>query len=103
MKLIEDMEECILSFRLACEVLYIVNDKGVYRLIEMEEVVDLTLMVGSCKLALKESGGNIQHTRLRIAFLYTNTHSLNEVSLAHTYRAEYKQGVKGLVTGVICN
>ena len=59
MKLVEDMEECVLGLGFAGKVLHVVDDKGVDRLVEVKEVVDLPLVVGGSILALEEAGSDI--------------------------------------------
>ena len=69
----------------------------------MDEVVDFLLNHSSRVLALKDPGIDIEHTQTRILLLELNADGLQQVGLAHTRRAEDKQGVVCLHLGVIGN
>ena len=103
MELVEDVEECVLCLGLAGEVLHVVDDKGVNRLVEVKEVVDLTLVVGGGVLALEKSGRYIKYARLRVMLLYADADGLDKVGFADTRGAEDKERVKCLVGGIVCN
>ena len=47
-------------------------------------------------LALKQAGGDIEHSCLRIFLLDTDADGLNEMGLAYAGRAKHKEGVEGL-------
>ena len=77
MKVVEDMEEDILSLFFSTEELYVVNNQHVYHLIEVAEVVHCVVSDRVNKLMSESFRGNIQD-----CFVWSLIFNLNSYSVS---------------------
>ncbi len=98
--MVEYVEKCILRAGHILQILYIIDNQGIYALVEMEKAVYVLGCRGGI-LALEESGCNIENARMRIALFHAYAYGLDKVRLANTRRTENEQGVKGLQRRIV--
>ena len=101
--MIENMEECGNSLLGSSPLLNIVDNQHVYRLVEIDEVVDRVLTAGIGKLHLKQTGRDVEHTFLWVSFLATEAYSINKVCLTTTRRTIDEEGIESRLTRMLCD
>src|SRR5689334_10418316 len=94
MQVIKDMEEHILRFLFAGKELNIINDKHIYHLIKMNEVVLSIVLHCVNKLVCEFFRRDIQYCLPLILIFYLNADSMSKVCFAHAHSAVNKKRVK---------
>ena len=99
------MEEGVLclALRLAHQLLYVVHDEHVYALIEVHEVVERVEASRVGKLYFKEVGAQVEDAFLGVQFFHALSDGVHQMCLAHAAGAVDKEGVEGLLVGILCN
>ena len=82
--MVEDIEKCVLSTRLARKFLNIVENKHIYTLIEVDEVRDILLYSGCLELRLELAHSYIENLKLRVTHANLVSDSLRNMGLAKT-------------------
>ena len=80
--MIEDIEESVLRSRLACQLLDIVDEQYVDRLVEMDEIRNLALFVRCLELGLKLVHRDVKYLQFRMALPHFVSDGLHDVGLA---------------------
>lgn len=99
MQIIEYIVEHVLRFGLVVQVLDVVYNKGVYTLIEIEELVGLATHVSCSELALEGARGKVYHPHVGETFFEAYAYGLDKVGLAHAGVSEIKRGLNVLTCG----
>ena len=73
MQVVEYVEECVLCFGFACKFLYVVDDKYVDALVEIEEIVALIAQYGIGVLHLEEVCRDVEYAFFGIVLFYGKT------------------------------
>ena len=84
LKVVEDVEEYILCTCLTRKLLDVVDNQYIDHLIEVDEVGNLTILVGCLELSLELVHRDIQHLQLGVALTHLVTDSLGDVCLTQT-------------------
>ena len=82
--MVEDVEEGILCARLSGQLLDIVDDQYIDHLVEVDEIGDLTTLVGSLELGLEFVHRNVEHIELRMALTNLVADGLYDVRLTQS-------------------
>lgn len=87
--MIENMEEGILCLGYTCKLLYIVNDKNIYSLIESNEIIEVICSYRVSVLHLEQMCRDIKNSLFRVQFFYTCTDSVDKMCLTNSRDGPY--------------
>ena len=103
LQVVEDMEERILRTFQSCEILDIIDDEHIHRLIEIEEIRDPVLLTRVLELQLKSVRRYIQHACLRVERKRLMTDRASQVGLTYSAASVDKERVESRITGLLSN
>ena len=89
------MEESVLRALQACEILYVVHDKDIHRLVEIEEVGYAVGVARVLELQLKGVGRYIEYTRMGVRQQGLVADGVGEVGLPYSAAAVDKERIEG--------
>lgn len=99
-EVVEDVEECVLGFRFADELLYVVDDEHVDALVEVDEVVGLLGLDGIGVLQQEDVGGDVDDAFFGVALFDGYAYRVGEMGFAYGRRAEDEEGVEDRFAGM---
>src|SRR5690606_39814305 len=95
MEVIEYMKEDILCLFFTSEIMNIIHNDYIHRLIEVHEIVNIAVLQGVYKLLAKLLAGYIDNQFIREILFYLVTDGLHKVRLPQTHSSINHQGFKG--------
>ena len=84
MQVIENMEECVLCSGFSRKFLNVVNQKYIYRLIEIEEIILRVVPYRVGVLNLESICRNVEHSFARVHLFCHNSDGIGKVSFSYT-------------------
>ena len=96
------MEKGLLRFGCG-DLLYIVDDQDVYRLVKMDKVVDCIVKYGVGILRLKQVGRYIQHAPLGLRFKNPQADGVDQMRLTYAAGTVKKKRIEGRFSGLFGN
>ena len=92
--MVEDVEKSLLRFGGRHPLLYVIHNKKIYRLIELNEVVQRVLQDGTRVLHLKKARTHVEHPLLGVKLLGMEPDSVDKVSFSTAGRTVDKHRVE---------
>ena len=103
LEIVEDMEEGILGSFETREILNIIHNQHIYRLIEIEEIGDAVALRSVLILELEGVCAHVEHTRMRIEQLNLISDGVCQVGLSYSATAIDEERVESCVARLFGN
>ena len=101
LEVVEDMEEGVLGALESGEVLDIIDDEHIDRLVEIQKVGNTIQVVRILELQLKRVGSNIKNARMREEQRHLVADGIGQMGLTYSATAVDKQRVEGREAGLL--
>src|SRR3712207_465583 len=97
------MKESVLCLCCGCPLLNIINYQHIYRLIEVDKIVDFILKNSVCVLHLKKASTDIQHPHLWIQLLCMHTNRIDQMCFSTATWAIDEHRIKLIIVRMLRN